>query len=194
MEKGTIDLCLSCGATATTLQTYHGDPALNDRIKIYPNDGITYTGLNVFQPPMDDIHIRKAVNWVIDRASLLRLIGGPDQGEITSHFVPPSMLGGVGQDYNPYGSTDERGDLTKAQDEMKQSKYDTDQDGMCDAPECTFDALTITDDTDAIKTLETMSASMVKVGLQMNIKTLNYNAVVQKCATMAAHQAFCQAS
>ena len=47
---------------------------------------------------------------------------------------------------------------------MKQSKYDTDQDGMCDAPECTFDALTVTDDDDAIKTLETMSASMEQVG------------------------------
>ena len=35
-------------------------PALEDRIKVYPSDGITYTGLNVFQPPMDDIHIRKA--------------------------------------------------------------------------------------------------------------------------------------
>ncbi len=69
---------------------------------------------------------------------------------------------------------------------MKQSKYDTDQDGICDAPECTFDALTVTDDDDAIKTLETMAASMEKVGLKMNIKTLNYNAVVQKCATMAA--------
>jgi hypothetical protein len=77
---------------------------------------------------------------------------------------------------------------------MKQSKYDTDQDGVCDAPECTFDALTVTDDDDAIKTLETMGASMEQVGLQLNIKTLNYNAVVQKCATLAAHQAFCQAA
>ena len=65
---------------------------------------------------------------------------------------------------------------------------------MCDAPECTFDALTVTDDDDAIKTLETMSASIEKIGLSMNIKTLNYNAVVQKCATLAAHQAFCQAA
>jgi peptide/nickel transport system substrate-binding protein len=194
VEKGTIDLCLSCGGTATTLQTYHGDPALEERIKIYPSDAISYTGLNVFQPPMDDIHIRKAVNWVIDRASLQRLIGGPDQGEITSHFIPPSMLDGLGQDYNPYGTPDERGDVAKAMEEIKLSKYDTDQDGMCDAPECNFDSLTVTDDVDQIKTLETMAASMEQVGLTMNIKTLNYNAVVQKCATLAGHQTFCQAA
>ena len=194
VDAGALDICMTCLGTATTLQQYHADPALEDRIKVYPSDGITYTGLNVFQPPMDDIHIRKAINWVIDRAALLRLIGGPDQGEITSHFIPPSMLGGLGQDYNPYGTPDERGDVAKAMEEMKQSKYDTDQDGMCDAPECTFDALTVTDDDDAIKTLETMSASIEKIGMSMNIKTLNYNAVVQKCATLAAHQAFCQAA
>jgi peptide/nickel transport system substrate-binding protein len=194
VDAGAIDICQTCLGSATTLQQYHADPALESRIKIYPSDGITYTGLNVFQAPMDDIHIRKAVNWVIDRAALLRLIGGPDQGEITSHFIPPSMLDGLGQDYNPYGTPDERGDVTKAMDEMKQSKYDTDQDGICDAPECTFDALTVTDDDDAIKTLETMASSMEAIGLQMNIKTLQYSAVVQKCATMAAHQAFCQAS
>ncbi|MEX1264245.1 MAG: ABC transporter substrate-binding protein [Actinomycetota bacterium] len=194
VEKGTIDLCVTCGATATTLQTYHGDPTLEERLKIYPSDGISYTGLNVFQPPMDDVHIRKAVNWVIDRAALLRLIGGPDQGEMTSHFIPPSMLDGLGQDYNPYGTPDERGDVTKAMEEVKLSKYDSDGDGVCDAPECTFDALTVTDDVDAIKTLETMAASMEQVGLSMNIKTLNYNAVVQKCATLAGHTPFCQAA
>ena len=194
VEKNVIDICMTCLGTATTLQTYHADPALEERIKVYPSDGITYTGLNVFQPPMDDIHVRKAINWVIDRAALLRLIGGPDQGQISSHFIPPSMLAGLGADYDPYGSEGDRGDLAKAQEEMKQSKYDTDQDGVCDAPECTFDALTVTDDDDAIKTLETMGASMEQIGLTLNIKTLNYNAVVQKCATLAAHQAFCQAA
>jgi peptide/nickel transport system substrate-binding protein len=194
VEKNVIDICMTCLGTATTLQTYHADPALEERIKVYPSDGITYTGLNVFQPPMDDIHVRKAINWVIDRAALLRLIGGPDQGQISSHFIPPSMLAGLGSDYDPYASEGDRGDVAKAMEEMKQSKYDTDQDGVCDAPECTFDALTVTDDDDAIKTLETMGASMEQIGLQLNIKTLNYNAVVQKCATLAAHQAFCQAA
>ncbi|HEY6566708.1 MAG TPA: ABC transporter substrate-binding protein [Actinomycetota bacterium] len=194
VNKGSLDICFTCLGTATTLQQYHADPELEGRIRVDPSDGITYTGLNLFQAPMDDIHIRKAVNWVIDRAALLRLIGGPDQGEITSHFIPPAMLDGLGADYDPYGSPDNRGDLTKAQDEMKQSKYDTDQDGMCDAPECTFDALTVSDDDDAIKTLQTMAASMEQIGLKINIKTLQYSAVVQKCATMAAHQAFCQAS
>ena len=177
------------------MQTYHADPSLEERLKIYPNDGITYTGLNVFQAPMDDIHVRKAINWAIDRAALLRLIGGePTRARSASHFIPPSMLAGLGSTTTRTPADRDRGDVTKAMEEMKLSKYDTDQDGVCDAPECTFDALTVTDDVDALKTLETMAASIEQIGLTMNIKTLNYNAVVQKCATMAAHQAWCQAS
>ena len=71
--------------------------------------------MNVFQPPMDDVHVRKAVNWVIDRAALLRLIGGPDQGEITSHFIPPVDDRRPQPDYNPYGTPDERGDVDQSQ-------------------------------------------------------------------------------
>ena len=40
--------------------------------------------------------------------------------------------------YNPYNQNGFAGDLTAAQDAMKQSVYDTNQDGMCDAPECKF--------------------------------------------------------
>jgi peptide/nickel transport system substrate-binding protein len=194
VDAGVIDMCVTCLGTAATLQKYHADPALEERIKIFPNDGITYTGLNVFQAPFDDVHVRKAVNWAVDRAALLRLIGGEDQGTIASHFIPPAMMSGIGSDYDPYGTPDQRGDIEAAKAEMQQSKYDTDGDGICDAPECSFIALTTTGDDDAIKTLETMATSFSEIGLEMDIQTLTYSAVVKRCSTMSAHQAFCQAA
>jgi hypothetical protein len=50
---------------------------------------------------------------------------------------PPSVLPATAN-YNPYPSDGFAGDVTQAQNEMKQSVYDTNQDGMCDAPECKF--------------------------------------------------------
>ena len=38
--------------------------------------------------------------------------------------------------YEPYQKAPYAGDVEAAMAEMKQSKYDTDQDGLCDAPEC----------------------------------------------------------
>ncbi len=121
---------------ADTLQQYHADPALEDRIKVYPSDGITYVAFNVFQPPMDDIHVRKAINWVIDRAGSCAPIGGPTRVRSRAH-LPRTVDAGRASDrtttHTP--TPDERGDVAKAKEEMKQSKYDSDGDGVCDAPD-----------------------------------------------------------
>ena len=39
-------------------------------------------------------------------------------------------------DYDPYATPNDSGDIGLAQEQMSQSKYDTDGDGRCDAPEC----------------------------------------------------------
>jgi peptide/nickel transport system substrate-binding protein len=194
VDAGVIDSCFSCLGTATTLAKYHSDPVLEERIKVYPSDALTYTGFNVFEPPFDDVHVRKAVNWAIDKAALLRLIGGPDQGQIAGHFIPPDMLGGLLADYDPYASPDSRGDIAKAQEEMALSKYDENGDGKCDGDSCNIPALTVSDDDEAIKTLETMATSFQEIGITLDIQALQYSALVQKCATLDAHTPFCQAS
>src|SRR4030095_7246048 len=69
---------------------------------------------------------------VMDKQSLQRAWGGAISGEIATHLLPPTVLHGkLGADYNPYPF-----DENKAKEEMKQSKYDTNKDGVCDAPQC----------------------------------------------------------
>ena len=46
------------------------------------------------------------------------------------------MLNETLADYDPYPSEGYAGDVEAAMEEMKLSKYDTDKDGICDAPEC----------------------------------------------------------
>jgi peptide/nickel transport system substrate-binding protein len=205
VANGDVDWCIDCGVTSTELQRFQADTTLYNpddpstcdpqpcRLQIHQDDVLYYYGLNVFQPPMDDVHVRKALNWVIDKAALYRLAGGTVAGEIATHFIPSGMLGGLLADYNPYPSEDFRGDEAKAKEEMAQSKYDTDSDGMCDAPECTVQALTIAGDNDAVKAIETLGSAFSKVGIRLEIVTLQYNALVKRCATLASHTAFCNA-
>ncbi|HTG46489.1 MAG TPA: ABC transporter substrate-binding protein [Actinomycetota bacterium] len=199
VAAGAVDWCIDCSATSTTLQKYAADPTLASRLRIYPGDVLYYTGLNVFQPPFDDVHVRTALNWALDKNAMWVLAGGQASGTIAGHFIPPGMLGKATEDgqppstYNPYATDGDKGDVTKAQDEMKQSKYDTNGDGKCDGPDCTIDALTVTNDNDALKALNIMSQSFAPIGIKLNIKQLSYNALVTKCATLASHTAFCQA-
>jgi peptide/nickel transport system substrate-binding protein len=193
VDSGAADWCIDCGVTAATLQAYSADPAKQALLHTHPADALSYTGFNVFQPPMDDVHVRKALNWAMDKASYLRIIGGAVAGVAAGHFIPPGMMGGLNADYNPYGTTDDRGDPAKAQEEMKQSKYDTNGDGKCDGDACTFQAFAVTGDNDAIKTLELMDENFSEVGIHLDIQTQAYGVLVAKCAEMAAHRALCQA-
>lgn len=135
IEKGELDGEIA-PEPAQVLKQYSTSADLKDRLKVNSADRTWYVTMTLAQPPFDDIHVRKAMNWVMDKSALQRAWGGPIKGDIAHHIVPDTMFNGDLDDYNPYATQGDAGDLQKAMDEMKQSKYDTDQDGKCDAPEC----------------------------------------------------------
>ncbi|HVF52810.1 MAG TPA: ABC transporter substrate-binding protein [Actinomycetota bacterium] len=118
------------------LKKYSTTPELEDRLKINSGDRTWYVSMNLTQPPFDDVHVRMAANLVMDKEGLQRAWGGPLRGEIATHVVPDVMLNGELDDYDPYPSENFAGDVDAAKEHMKLSKYDTDKDGLCDAPEC----------------------------------------------------------
>jgi peptide/nickel transport system substrate-binding protein len=83
------------------------------------------------------VHVRKAANFIMDKAALVRARGGTFAGLVGEHIVPPEVLGALPPgEFDPYASEGHRGDLEKAKAEMRLSKYDTDKDGLCDAAAC----------------------------------------------------------
>jgi peptide/nickel transport system substrate-binding protein len=118
------------------LRKYSTTSELKDRLQVGAGDRTWYITMNLTQPPFDDIHVRKAMNLVMDKAALQRAWGGPIRGAIAHHIVPDSMFNGDLDDYAPYKTEGDEGNLEAAKEEMRQSKYDSDQDGVCDADEC----------------------------------------------------------
>ena len=108
----------------------------SDRLKINAGDRTWYVTLNLTQPPFDDLNVRRAMNLIVNKAGLLRVWGGSTQGEIATHIVPNSMQNDTLRDYDPYPSDGFQGDEEAARAAMAASKYDSDGDGLCDAPEC----------------------------------------------------------
>jgi len=88
-------------------------------------------------PPFDDIHVRKAVNLVLDKQALADVAGGLPETAIAGHLVPDSWEKDLLSNYDPYASAGSHGDLSAAMAEMRKSVYDHDGDGLCDDPVCT---------------------------------------------------------
>ena len=137
VQTGALDASWYDLPPATVLQHYLSDPNLKANVHSFGNGNVQFIAMNMTHPPFDDIHVRKAVSYIIDKAALQKSWSGPISGDIATEIVPPYVLQGQAvSGYDPYATPGEAGSLTKAMAEMKLSAYDSNQDGKCDASVC----------------------------------------------------------
>ena len=124
IQAGLADDSLSSPPAATIAQAA-SNSASKAHIRSNSADGTKYISMNLTQAPFDDIHVRRAVNYIMDKAGLQQANGGPLFGLIATHIVPNSMYNNNSAitGYNPYPSSNAAGDLAAAQAQMRQSKY-----------------------------------------------------------------------
>jgi peptide/nickel transport system substrate-binding protein len=96
------------------------DPTLSGQVFTNPLPATTYLFLNYTVPPLDNVKVRQAVNYALNRTNLLKVWGGPSQGQTTSQVLPPTMPGYVKADNYP-----DAGDLAKAQSLMQEAGVTT---------------------------------------------------------------------
>ncbi len=169
VKAGRLDLA-HASEPPEVIREYTRDENLKKHYHSDPGDRTWYLTMNLTQPPFDDIHVRKAANWIMDKEGLRRAWGGAVKGDIAQHIVPDTMFNDELADYAPYATEGDAGDEAKAMEEMKQSKYDTDQDGMCDAPECK-NVLHVTRTTDVWRNMvPVIEESFRKIGIELTTR------------------------
>ena len=157
--------------TAKVLREYSSS-SKRSLMKINAADQVNYITMNLTQPPFDDVHVRRAMNWVMDRDGLRRAWGGPSQGPIADHILPDTMLNNVLKNFKPFKTPGYRGSVPKAKAEMAKSKYANDN-GVCTASECK-DILMIADVRSVDKAmLPVIQSSAGKIGITFKTRTVN---------------------
>jgi len=140
VEAGRIDVAFVSGPSPQlpldVINRFEASTTLRSQLFVDSRDFLRGIWMNLAVPPFDDVHVRKAVNLALDKEAIRSLGGGPAAGEIVGHLVPNSMENNLLVDYDPYATPGHAGDPVVAKAEMRMSRYDKDQDGICDGPLC----------------------------------------------------------
>lgn len=136
IQTGAFDISFYDQPPKTVLQKYLSTPSLKPLLKSDVGGFVDFVSMNTETPPFDDVHVRQAVNWILDRAAIQQTWGGSIAGQIATEFIPPYILGGAAG-ANPYPTPGNAGSLAKAQAAMRlSSRYDPRHDGRCDVAAC----------------------------------------------------------
>jgi peptide/nickel transport system substrate-binding protein len=185
VESGSLDASYVNQPPKTVLARYLTDPDKRKLLHADSSDQTWYITMNLGEPPFDDLHVRKAANLIMDKAAILQAWGGAVWGQIATHIMPPTVLGNqLTQSYDPYGSNGFHGDLTEAQAEMKQSRYDSDRDGVCDAPQCK-NLVIVSRNVAPFTDMEpVVTSSLAKIGIEVRPRELSTSAAYQTIQTI----------
>jgi ABC-type transport system substrate-binding protein len=165
------------------LRDYVTDPDRRPLVHSNPGDFTSYISMNLTTPPFDDVHVRRAVAAVVDRAGLLRIIGGSMHGQVATHIVPPSILGGRSDVFAPYPPD---GSVADAREEMRRSVYDRNGDGLCDARACSDVTLLNVNFAPYTRMEPLVAEDLGKIGIHVDAKELSGGAAFGRLSDVAA--------
>jgi len=128
-EQGQLDMT-AVGLNDIERVTDPTNP-LNQELRIVPSMGIFYIGLNVNQAPFDDVKVRQAFNYALDRERIIDVVYKKTV-PVAWGVVPPTMPNYENPDLKPLSF-----DLEKAQQLIAESKYGD----VSEFPDITFHVL-----------------------------------------------------
>ncbi len=194
VEAATIDMLFDGVPPSQQVQRYAADPALQPYLHANPSDAVRFLEMNLANPPFDDIHVRKAMNYVVDKAGMRQLRGGELFGEIAGHIMVDSLEDNLLVDYDPYATPDGSGDLDAAKTEMAQSAYDADGDGVCDDPACDG-ILTFSDTADPYPgQLALLQENLQQIGITLEPRALERSTMYARCEDPNTDWVLCTAT
>lgn len=153
LEKGEIQLMGDPppGADWTRIT---GDPAWKNRIEVEQTVNTTYIAINVNEKPFDNVKVRQALNYAIDKQRIVQLLNG--RATVANQILPP-LMPGYDKDYQGYTY-----DPDKAKQLLTEAGYG---DGFETSIEC------ISVDPQP-KLCESFQQDLAKVGIKLSINTL----------------------
>ncbi|MGW2422034.1 ABC transporter substrate-binding protein [Streptomyces sp. NPDC001709] len=140
------------------------NPAVRARLVTGESINTRYLSINTRHKPLDDVRVRRAIAYALDKDALRTARGGPIAGRLATTLLPPSLPGAVTDD--PFPSPDGKGDPAKAKALLAQAGHAS--------------GLTLTLDTPATAGGQTqgeaVQASLARAGIKVKINAISSSA------------------
>jgi peptide/nickel transport system substrate-binding protein len=191
VEQGKIDTLMDRSTPLDVVDRYRNDPALRSRLQVNEAGSVRYLSFNLAVPPFDDVHVRKAINYVMDKQAILHTWLKNRPGAIYDHLAPDRQENNLLSSYDPYRSPDHRGNVAAARREMKLSVYDRNHDGRCDGPVC---AVTVPwrDEPGYEGMARIVKQDLAKIGIRLTAKLVDGYVMYTACLDSSTHTTLCQ--
>jgi peptide/nickel transport system substrate-binding protein len=173
VRTGAVDIVLDWSTDADTVEAWRADQALRERMFTEPLDGTLYVAMNLAVRPLDDLHVRRAMNMAVDRDRLVQILRREGQAaEPMLHIGVDSYEDNLLIGYDPFG-VGTSGDIAAARGEMRRSRYDADGDGRCDAVACRAIPLLVNaDQAGVVSAARAVASQLQQIGLDIEVRVL----------------------
>ena len=124
IQDGDFTIGWDAQPTEALLEQTVTDPELSKLTARGPSECNRTIFMNTTEEPFDDIKVRQAVNYAIDRENLKRLQGGPVTGPVASSIIPPGISGYLSpEEYNPFETPNMAGDMERAKELLAEAGF-----------------------------------------------------------------------
>ncbi len=167
VDSGALDLVFNWDAPPNVL----APGGLPHGVRAYgtTRDWVVLITVNTASPPLDDVHVRRAMNYAVSRDDVAAIYRRAGQGATAAtHIGLDSEEDNLLLNFDPYHAV--TGDVAAAKQEMSRSSYDRNADGTCDVPACDGIRLLVRDDQpgDAAAARK-VAADLAAIGLNVRV-------------------------
>ena len=138
--------------------------------------GTSYVALNTQKEPFDNLNVRRAANYVLDKNAMRLAVGGAITGPIATHFIGPDFKGrgfeaAGGFEFNPFPSPSFKGSVARAKAELRKAGF---ANGMYSGPALTA---VVSNTPTSVNQGKILAANFAKIGFKVNVKAVTTDAM-----------------
>ena len=161
---------------AANLKEIESNSSQKKQLEFTPTPGSRYVALNTAKPPFNNLYVRQAVAYVLDRNAMRLTRGGAIDGQIATHFISPDFANhgfdqAGGFQFNPFPSKNNAGNVAMAEKMLKKAGYKS---GKYSGPQVTQVADNSPPGSD---TASVVANSLQKIGFRVKTISAVHNAM-----------------